>query len=278
MKFSEALNLYMDSPKFSRLAYNSKVIYTRASRTLAPFNNKPIESITRPAVIKFADGLQDTPGKGRAAIAVMSNVFQFCYDRGYVTHNPAHKVEFRETEPIQRWEESEIKLFLDTATPSLHAAMMLAFYTGQRVSDLVRIRWADYDGEFISLTQKKTRKELVLAVHPALKADLDIRHALDRSNEKKWKPFVLTNAHGRPWTAESLRRAFERHAKKIGLKNRSIHGVRKTTAAMLAEKGCTPHQIRAITGHMTLKEVERYTLEAKQKELGVEAIRKLSMD
>ena len=44
---------------------------------------------------------------------------------------------------------------------------------------------------------------------------------------------------------------------------------------MLAEKGCTPHQIKAITGHMTLKEVERYTLEVRQKDLAVEAMQKL---
>jgi hypothetical protein len=30
----------------------------------------------------------------------------------------------------------------------------------------------------------------------------------------------------------------------------------------LAEHGCTPHEIAAITGHATLKEIERYTKDA----------------
>jgi len=40
----------------------------------------------------------------------------------------------------------------------------------------------------------------------------------------------------------------------------SPHGLRKATCRMLAEAGCTPHQIMAISGHKTLSEVTRYTV------------------
>jgi hypothetical protein len=39
----------------------------------------------------------------------------------------------------------------------------------------------------------------------------------------------------------------------------------------MAEAGCTPHEIAAITGHATLKEVERYTKAASRKRLGQSA-------
>ena len=39
----------------------------------------------------------------------------------------------------------------------------------------------------------------------------------------------------------------------------SPHGLRKPTARRLAEAGCAPHQIAAITGHQSLKGAERYT-------------------
>jgi hypothetical protein len=35
--------------------------------------------------------------------------------------------------------------------------------------------------------------------------------------------------------------------------------LRKAAARRLAEAGCTVHEIAAITGHVTLREVERYT-------------------
>ena len=44
-----------------------------------------------------------------------------------------------------------------------------------------------------------------------------------------------------------------------GLKECSSHGLRKACARRLAEAGATPHEIAAVTGHVTLKEVERYT-------------------
>jgi hypothetical protein len=43
----------------------------------------------------------------------------------------------------------------------------------------------------------------------------------------------------------------------------------------LAEAGCSPHQIMAITGHKSLKEVEVYTKAAGQKGLAKSAMARL---
>jgi integrase len=50
------------------------------------------------------------------------------------------------------------------------------------------------------------------------------------------------------------------------------HGLRKATARRLAEARATVHQIAAITGHRSLKEVARYTQGADQVRLAREAI------
>jgi hypothetical protein len=44
---------------------------------------------------------------------------------------------------------------------------------------------------------------------------------------------------------------------------------------MLAEAGCSTHEIMAVTGHKSIKEVERYTRAAAQKGLAQSAVRKL---
>ena len=56
----------------------------------------------------------------------------------------------------------------------------------------------------------------------------------------------------------------------------SAHGLRKAAAARLAETGATEHEIMAVTGHRTLKEVDRYTRTARQKVLADSAMRKLA--
>ena len=46
----------------------------------------------------------------------------------------------------------------------------------------------------------------------------------------------------------------------------------KAKARCLAEIGCSAHQIAAITGHATLKEIERYTRAADRKRRTSKAI------
>ena len=47
-------------------------------------------------------------------------------------------------------------------------------------------------------------------------------------------------------------------AKAAGMRSR-LHGLRKAFCVYWAKKGKTTHQIAAMAGHLTLKEVERYT-------------------
>ena len=54
------------------------------------------------------------------------------------------------------------------------------------------------------------------------------------------------------------------------------HGLRKACAAWLASKGASPHMIAAITGHVTLQEVTRYTEAANREKLADAAMELLS--
>jgi hypothetical protein len=46
-----------------------------------------------------------------------------------------------------------------------------------------------------------------------------------------------------------------------------MHGLRKTAACMLADGLCSTHEIASISGHKSLKEIERYNREANQRML-----------
>jgi Phage integrase family len=52
----------------------------------------------------------------------------------------------------------------------------------------------------------------------------------------------------------------------------TFHGLRKATLTRLADAGKTVHQIAVVSGHKTLKEVERYTRSADQRRLAREAL------
>lgn len=55
----------------------------------------------------------------------------------------------------------------------------------------------------------------------------------------------------------------------------AAHGLRKAAARRLAEAGASAHEIMAVTGHRTLKEVERYTRTAAMKGLATSAMARI---
>ena len=106
-----------------------------------------------------------------------------------------------------------------------------------------------------------------IPLHPDLTASIA---AADSRN----LTFLITK-YGKPFTANGFGNKFKDWCRQAGLPHCSAHGLRKATAAALAEAGATPHEIMAITGHQTLDEVERYTKAARRTKLADEAMAKL---
>ncbi len=81
---------------------------------------------------------------------------------------------------------------------------------------------------------------------------------------------------GKPFTANGFGNRFRKWCDAASLPNCSAHGLRKAASARLAELGCTDHEIMAITGHQTLKEVARYTAAANRKRLAESGMAKFA--
>ena len=82
----------------------------------------------------------------------------------------------------------------------------------------------------------------------------------------------LVGWKGDPYSAKSFGNRFKKWCKKAGLPdNCAIDGLRKAATGRQTKIGCTTHQIMAITGHRTMKEVERYTEEYRRLEAAFEA-------
>ena len=89
------------------------------------------------------------------------------------------------------------------------------------------------------------------------------------------RTFLVTE-YGNPYTPNGFGNAFKDWCRQANLPHCTAHGLRKATAARLAERGATAHEIMAITGHRTLEEVERYTKAVRQAKLADSAMAKLT--
>jgi enterobacteria phage integrase len=166
------------------------------------------------------------------------------------------------------WPEEVIAKFEAEAQPKPIAQLALAMllYTGQRGSDVVRMKWIDYDGTGIAVRQLKTGTPLWIRCHKKLKAILDgTRHQSE---------FILTSRYGSGYTAGGLREMIAAATAQIGAAGHTAHDLRCNAAIALAEAGCNDREIMAVTGHRSFKEAQRYTAKANQKKLSNQAIAK----
>lgn len=261
---SQVIDLYMKSPEWLRLAPRTRTLYDLAFGKAVEFHDRDVHTIGIADMYRLADNLYANGATCRIVISALRSLFSFACSREYMTINPAAGVkDLPEPKPIPRWSDEDIETFIAKTPKHMALVVMMAFYTGQRRSDLIRMEWDDYDGQFIHLVQKKTGKELTIAVHPRLKQALDATRRRSKT--------ILTNAHGERWQNIAISQSVARHARRLGLSSTAIHGIRKSTASHLAEKGATPHQIAAVTGQ-SLKLVAHYTREADQKKLSAQAV------
>ena len=140
-------------------------------------------------------------------------------------------------------------------------AYALMLYTAQRKSDAVKMGPCDIDQNTVHVVQQKTRMELWIPLHPELKRVLE--------NSEIGRQTFLVTAYGNPMTVAGFSNWFRECIADANLPKRCTpHGLRKAACVRLAEIGCTPHQIMAISGHKTLAEVERYTSKFDKRRLG----------
>jgi len=184
--------------------------------------------------------------------------------------NPAARIKQVDGGHLPAWTTEQADIACARLPEPLQRVVILARYTAQRGGDLCAMTWSAYDGSTIRLRQQKTKTDLVIPVHSALKAELD-----------EWRRTasavtILVSENGRPWRADHPSRILPTALAKIGLPDElNVHGLRKLAAASFADAGCTTHEIAAITGHKSLAMVQLYTASANQERLAGAAIFRL---
>ena len=87
--------------------------------------------------------------------------------------------------------------------------------------------------------------------------------------------FLMTSL-GKPHTAKGWWAKMNRWTEQAGLTDCSTHGLRKAACGRMATLGLTTMEIMSISGHTTVKEVERYTREYNREMAVKSAIEKMA--
>jgi integrase len=272
--FGALVAAYFKSPEFKNRKDSTKRVYRQVLEPLAERHGpKEVKFLERRHVKAWRNARSETPGMANLLVKVVRMLLAYAVDDGTygLRENPASGIELFALGEHRAWTDEECAQFEARWAPGTmqRRAYCLARYTGQRSGDLAAMTRAHRKNGSIHVVQQKTGAELWLPEHSELAAELSLG---------SMHIALLTKPNGTPLGGE-LGEWFAAAIDEAGLPDECVlHGLRKTAARALADADCTPHQIAAITGHKSLKEVERYTKEADQKRMARAAILKLEQN
>jgi len=272
------IDAYQSSPEWAALSASTKAGRTGYLKRLSDHAHARVADIKRRDIIAIHDAMRTAVGDGAANgfLAAAKALFAWAVEKEWIETLPTLRVKAAPSGHHRAWTVAEADRAERLLPEHLRRLVVLARHTGQRRGDLCAMLWSAYDGDFIRVTQQKSKPgaepvRLTIPVTPALRAELDVW------KEKATAVTILTNAAGKPWIAQSLSHVLPKALARIGMADDlNVHGLRKLAAAELANAGCSPHEIASITGHRTLGMVELYTRSVDQERLASAAIVRLA--
>jgi len=143
-----------------------------------------------------------------------------------------------------------------------YVLVIMSVHTALRISDLLRIRWRDiYDfekkcvRESITITEKKTRKTKMIALHSQIKTALNLY-----ASAAKPGAFLIDNQRtGKAISRIQAYRLIRSAAEALGFLHQvSCHSLRKTFGYHAWKNGASPAVIMDIYNHSSLAVTKRY--------------------
>jgi len=207
------------------------------------------------------------PNTLRRHITAIKSFCNFLVSSDYLEHSPAEYQKWpRKPQKLPRHlQKDEVDKLIETipekGSPSMlrdKTALMLLYYTGVRVSELVNIHTSDIDLDlgFIGILKGKGNSSRKVPIHQKLSAQLDryYREAPEMSNG-----YLFCNKQGEPITADYVHYMIEEYAKKAGMnKSVSPHMFRHSFATHLYREDTKLPVLGKLLGHNLITSTAGY--------------------
>ncbi len=276
--FAAVIHAYLASAKFAALGSSAQYSYRHHLKIAGhPDTLGAIDvAVIRPALVQqFLDGYADKPGaqvNARKAIkaverwALVRDLLPYPISIGTEVIAPADDSGHRP------WRDDQVALAEHHARADVARIVVLAANTGQRGSDLCRMRWSDIERvqgrPGINVVQRKTGFKLWIPFTEPLQAAME---GWDR------RPgMILLRTSGEPWgNRKQLSMAWERERDRnphlapcTGL---VLHGLRATAVVRLRRAGAPATLISDMVG-LSVPMVERYCRLSNQQDNAMAAV------
>ncbi|MEJ2008727.1 MAG: site-specific tyrosine recombinase XerD [Acidobacteriota bacterium] len=259
------------------LASNSTLSYGRDLRKFAEYLRREglaLDNVRHEHIRNF---LQSLYGQGLSArsvarhLAALRHFFQFLVKEGTLKADPAHEVETpRLSHSLPKYLNfQEVESLLaqpDPATPiglRDRAMLELLYATGMRVSELLSVRWEDFEPNLgiIRCTGKGNKERLIPVGKSALRAvENYVRHGRGGLAKRPGIAFLFLNRLGGQLSRAGFWKIIGAYGRRAGIRvPLTPHMMRHSFATHLLERGADLRSIQTMLGHSDISTTQIYT-------------------
>lgn len=209
---AELLDRYAKDVLPTKAPKTQKDQYAQIQKLKRVLGTLELHQVTRGVVAEYLDR---SPAKVSAnrEIALLSHAYTKAIRWLLTNENPCRGVERNTEKERERYiTHEEFLAVYEAASPVVQVMMGLAYNTGQREGDLLKLRRDAITEEGLAIRQGKTRRRLVISWTPAL-AWL-IERAGELPEKGKASLFIVCQPNGQPYSESGFQTAWQKHIRK----------------------------------------------------------------
>lgn len=211
------------------------------------------QEITAQDVRRIVTCFKKKPGVANTIKSVLVGALELAFNEERVERNVARDVRSLITPSRDRYiTDDEYSRLYAKASEMMQMIMDMLYLTGQRINDVLSIRYADITGEGILFKQEKTGHRMCVAWTP----DLEQVVARAKAYHQSVKGLTLFHDHaGKKYRYERIRDQWETVCKRSEVADAHLHDIRAKSATDAKKLGMDS---RALLGHTTESSHRRY--------------------
>ncbi len=223
----------------------------RLKKILAEFSP---EQVRPKHIAAIKNHFAETPNMGNRVISFLRTVFNYAVEWQMVDANPCIGIRRHPEKKRDRYiTDAEYAVVKAAGSPVLGAIMDICYLTGQRIGDVLAIRYSDITADGILFTQEKTGKRLIVRMTPDLRAAIERAKKCRRSTVRGFTLFHTRG--GRPYAYSTVRDMLRRATAKAGVDDFHLHDLRAKSLTEAKRQGLDPQKL---AGHEDAKMTDRY--------------------
>ncbi len=279
MTLKEMLNFWLELRKKSGVKYRTYAKYESLSRNhISPsLGRMPVNKLTPLLLQQYVWDLvaKTSNNTARSVVGVLKNCFAAAVKYNVIEHNVASALELPAKTQSQNatekttekcfttQERNEIEQCLLQSGDIRHLGILLCFYTGLRIGELLALQWTDINFETHRLSVTKTcrddwstGKRVKLLEPPKTKSSIRtvpipdiLMYPLYQLSQVSKSEFIVCGKNGKDISVRAYQKCFSELLKKLGIQHHKFHAIRHTYATYALQQGMEVKSVAAVLGH-----------------------------